>query len=170
MQKNTEDLIGYDEIIERSMRNVIFESFKKIATTGLPGKHHFIISFVTRFPGVELPKNLLKKYPEEITIVIQHQYRNLIVEPDLIKLSLSFSGHYEKIVIPYTAITSFSDPSISFCLRFNVSYENINALEFGDYDSANQDEKHKSSTKPAIDLSAKIISLDAFRKNNNKDN
>ncbi len=168
MQKNTEDLIGYDEIIEKSMRNVIFESFKKIMVSGLPGRHHFIISFVTKFPGVELPQNLLQKYPEEITIVIQHQYKNMVVESDLVKLSLSFAGHYEKIAIPYAAITSFSDPSTNFCLRFNVSYENINALEFDDYDnSANQDDKYQGKSKLDIDLSAKVISLDAFRKNKN---
>lgn len=167
MQKNTEDLIGYDEIIEKSMRNVIFESFKKIAITGLPGRHHFIISFVTKFPGVELPENLLKKYPEEITIVVQHQYRNLIVEPDMVKLSLSFSGHYERIAIPYAAITSFSDPSTSFCLRFNVSYENIHAMEFDNRNSANQDERYDSQNKSDINLSEKVISLDAFRKNKN---
>ena len=168
MQQNTEDLIGYDEIIEKSMRNVIFESFKKISTTGLPGRHHFIISFVTKFPGVELPKNLLKKYPEEITIVIQHQYKNLVVEHDIVKLSLSFGGRYEKIAIPYAAITSFTDPSTNFCLRFNVSYENINSLEFDDQDSANQDDRYKNALKSDIDLSAKVISLDAFRKNKNK--
>ena len=85
-----QDLIGYDEIIENSMRSVIYETLKKIEKTGLPGKHYFIVTFLTRFSGVSIPKSLLEKYNEEMTIAVQYQYKSLVVEHDSFKISLRF--------------------------------------------------------------------------------
>jgi hypothetical protein len=164
-----QDLIGYDEIIENSMRLVIFETLKKVEKEGLLGKHYFIIAFSTRFLGVLLPKFLLEKYPEEMTIAIQHQYKNLVVENDCFKISLSFKGKYEKMVIPYKAVTSFSDPSMNFALKFSVSYADSKEDEIDISDDSNQTNKNSSNQKSdaPVDLSAKVISLDAFRKNRN---
>ena len=164
-----QDLIGYDEIIENSMRLVIFEALKKVEKDGLLGKHYFIITFSTSFSGVLLPKFLLEKYPEEMTIALQHQYKNLVVENKFFKISLSFKGKYEKIVIPYKAITSFSDPSMNFALKFSVSYVDSKEDETDVRNDSNQNNKSLSDQKTdaAIDLSAKVISLDAFRKNRN---
>jgi len=164
-----QDLIGYDEIIERSMRLVIYETLKKTEKSGLLGKHYFVITFLTRFPGVTLSKNLLEKYPDEMTIVVHHQFKNLVAEKDHFKVSLSFSGKYEKISIPYKCVTSFADPSINFALRFSMNYSDLEGGEdFGESNQANRDNnKEKKATE--IDLSAKVISLDAFRKNR-KDN
>jgi hypothetical protein len=160
-----QDLIGYDEIIENSMRSVIFETLKKVEKIGLPAKHYFVVTFLTRFPGVAIAKSLQEKYPEEMTIAIQYQYKNLIVDHDYFKISLSFNGKYEKLVIPYKAVTSFADPSMNFALKFSISYDDMQELEEGgdlitNIKSANQD-------KSEVDLSAKVISLDAFRKNRN---
>lgn len=165
-----QDLIGYDEIIENSMRSVIYETLKKIEKTGLPGKHYFIVTFLTRFPGIELPKHLLEKYPEEMTIAIQYQYKSLVVEEEQFKISLSFSGKSEKMTIPYKAITSFADPSMNFGLKFSVSYDEIEGFENGDYGESNlaNNEEVKEKKGETIDLSAKVISLDAFRKNKDK--
>ncbi len=165
-----QDLIGYDEIIENSMRSVIYETLKKIEKTGLPGKHYFIITFLTRFPGVELPKNLVEKYPEEMTIAIQYQYKSLVVEQEQFKISLSFSGKNEKMTIPYKAVTSFADPSMNFGLKFSVSYDEIEGFENGDYGESNLANNVEGLEKKGetIDLSAKVISLDAFRKNKDK--
>lgn len=170
-----QDLIGYDEIIENSMRSVIFETLKKIEKTGLPGKHYFIVTFLTRFPGVSIPKSLLEKYPDEMTIAVQYQYKSLVVEHEAFKISLSFGGKYEKLHVPYKSITSFADPSMNFALKFSMSYGDIEDLESGDYGESNRANKTAGKTKTgdAIDLSAKVISLDAFRKNrgpNNPDN
>jgi hypothetical protein len=159
-----EDLIGYDEIIENSMRLVIFEALKKVEKNGLLGKHYFVITFSTRFSGIVLPKFLLEKYPEEMTIALQYQYKNLVVENECFKISLSFKGKYEKMVIPYKSITSFSDPSMNFALKFSVSYADSNEDEI-DVDSNSNQTNKKSGA--AVDLSAKVISLDAFRKNRN---
>ncbi|MES2961004.1 MAG: ClpXP protease specificity-enhancing factor SspB [Pseudomonadota bacterium] len=165
-----QDLIGYDEIIENSMRSVIYETLKKIEKTGLPGKHYFIVTFLTRFPGVFIPKSLLEKYHEEMTIAVQYQYKSLVVEHDSFKISLSFAGKYEKLTIPYKAVTSFADPSMNFALKFSMSYGDIEELsEGGDFGESNQANKIGKKEKGAagIDLSAKVISLDAFRKNQN---
>jgi hypothetical protein len=170
-----QDLIGYDDIIENSMRLVIYETLKKIEKTGLIGKHYFIITFLTRFPGASIPKTLIEKYPEEMTIAVQHQYKSLVVEHDFFKISLSFGGKYEKLVVPYKAVTSFADPSMNFALKFSVGYGDIEELQTGDYGESNKANKSgdKDKKDPEIDLSAKVISLDAFRKNkgtNNPDN
>ncbi|MDX2083083.1 MAG: ClpXP protease specificity-enhancing factor SspB [Rickettsiales bacterium] len=165
-----QDLIGYDEIIEKSMRSVIYETLKKIEKTGLPGGHYFVVTFLTHFPGVILPEHLTEKYPEEITIAIQYQYKNLVVEKDHFKISLSFSGKNEKMTIPYKAVTSFADPSMNFGLKFSVSYDEIENFENGDYSDLNpaNNSRGKEKKLETIDLSAKVISLDAFRKNKDK--
>jgi len=164
-----QDLIGYDEIIETSMRSVIYETLKKIEKTGLPGKHYFMITFMTRFPGVVIPKFLLEKFSEEMTIAVQHQYRSLVVERDCFKISLSFNGKYEKLSIPYKAVTSFADPSMNFALKFSMTYSDLEDLENGVLTDPNQANKNSSVEKSSskVDLSAKVISIDAFRKNRN---
>lgn len=162
-----QDLIGYDEIIENSMRSVIYETLKKVEKTGLIGKHYFIVTFLTRFPGILVPKKLIEKYPEEMTIAIQYQYRSLVVEQDNFKISLSFDGKYEKLVVPYKAVTSFSDPSMNFGLKFSVSHEDFEASN-GELHPANKSET-KAKKSDSVDLSAKVISLDAFRNNKDKE-
>lgn len=162
-----QDLIGYDDIIENAMRSVIYEAFKKIEKNGLPGKHYFMLTFLTRFPGVSISSKLLEKFSEEMTIAIQHQYRSILVERDKLKISLSFNGRYENITIPYKAISSFSDPSMNFSLRFSVNYEDLENLE--DIDSNQVSQKFSSEGGfTNIDLSAKVISIDAFRKKRNE--
>jgi len=167
-----QDLIGYDEIIENSMRLVIYETLKKIEKTGLIGKHYFIVTFLTRFPGVVIPKTLSEKYPEEMTIAIQFQYKSLVVEHDFFKVSLSFGGKYEKLTVPYKAITSFADPSMNFALKFSVGYGDIEDLQNSDYGESNKANKTANKDKQGgeIDLSAKVVSLDAFRKNKGSNN
>ncbi len=164
-----QDLIGYDDIIETSMRSVIYETLKRIEKTGLPGKHYFMITFMTRFPGVSISTALLEKFSEEMTIAVQHQYKSLVVERDFFKISLSFNGKYEKLSIPYKAVTSFADPAMNFALKFSMSYGDLEELEEGVFTEPNQANKNLSKEKRAadIDLSAKVISIDAFRKNRN---
>lgn len=165
-----QDLIGYDEIIENSMRLVISETLKKVEKTGLLGKHYFVITFLTRFTGVAVPKKILEKYDDEMTIVVQHQFKNLTVEGECFKISLSFNGRYEKLTIPYRAITSFADPSMNFVLRFSMAYGEVEGLiddEDESFESANGNQGKKMAD---VDLSAKVISLDAFRKNRDNKN
>ena len=157
-----QDLIGYDEIIENSMRSVIYETLKKIEKTGLLGNHYFVITFLTKFPGVKISKKLLEQYNDEMTIAIQYQYKSLTVHPDHFTISLSFSGKYEKLHVPYKSIVSFADPSMSFALKFSVGYDSIESIDtLDDIIMSGIDAQEKQE----VDLSAKVISLDAFRKN-----
>ena len=180
MQEN-KDLIGYDEIIENSMRTVIYETLKKIEVKGLPGSHYFIISFLTKHPGVKLSKTLKDKYNEEMTIVIQHQYQNLKVTHEHFEISLSFSGKFEKLSVPYSAVSSFADPSMNFGLKFSVSLDDLEGAQVTTIDTKDHANKNKSDeddkkgkknskSKTKVDLSEKIISLDQFRKDKNNDN
>lgn len=167
-----QDLIGYDEIIENSMRTVIYETLKKIEKKGLPGKHYFVLTFLTDFPKVSISKTLKAKYQDEMTIVIQYQYKDLKVNHDDFKISLSFNGKYEKLTVPYKSITSFADPSMNFGLKFSVNYDEIEEISSKNPVNKNNT-KSKNSTKKDkdIDLSAKVVSLDAFREQNkNNDN
>ena len=161
-----QDLIGYDEIIESSMRSVIYETLKKIEKTGLPGKHYFIVTFATKFPGVSVPKPLMEKYPEEMTIAIQYQFKSLVVDEKFFKISLSFGGKFEKLVVPYRSITSFADPSMNFALKFSMTYGEVEEFASeNNFDENNLANKSKKKAKE-IDLTQKVISLDAFRKSN----
>lgn len=163
-----QDLIGYDDIIENSMRLVIYEALKKIEKTGLPGKHYFVVTFAIKYPGVVMPKSLKEKFGDEMTVAIQYQYRDLAVEQDKFKISLSFDGQFEKLEVPYKSVVSFSDPSINFALKFS-NYEEMDEQEkLYDEHQANSNSSD-STNQPNIDLSAKVVSLDAFRKNKNKD-
>ena len=163
------DLIGYDKIIEDSMRGVIKQVLKKVEKSGLLGEHYFVISFSTTAKGVAMPKTLKEKFPEEMTIVIQYQFNYLMAKEKQFVISLSFSGKFEELTVPYDAITSFADPSINFGLKFN----NYDILDYEDEDVEEQifDELkgENDSKKKQFDVSAKVISLDDFRKNKDKD-
>jgi hypothetical protein len=150
------DFINYGEVIENSMRNAVKEILLKIQNNGLQGEHHFVIAFLTNDPAVKLSQKLRDKFPEEMVIVIQHQFKNLKVNEDNFVVSLSFDGIYEEITISFSAITSFSDPSMNFGVKFNIS----------ESDSIKDRDVTDISGKKDIDLSQKIISLDDFRKNN----
>jgi hypothetical protein len=167
----TEDLIGYDEIIENSMRNVMYEALKKVEKSGLPGEHYFMITFLTRYEGAKVSSAIKDKYPEEMTIALQYQFQGLVVNEDYFEVSLSFGGKFERLKVPFKAITSFSDPPMNFVLRFTITSDDIDTLQkdtnivhLGSkkdrVDSDNKNDRKK------VDLSAKVISLDAFKKNN----
>ncbi|MAZ80387.1 MAG: hypothetical protein CMP18_01190 [Rickettsiales bacterium] len=166
-----QDLIGYDEIIESSMRSVIFETLKKIEKTGLPGNHYFVITFMTSFPDVKISKELSSQYQDEMTIAIQYQYKSLKVYSDYFQISLSFKGKYENLTIPYKSITSFADPSMNFALKFSMNYDqfdhNIEKIENSKIKNINK--ATKTNKNKELDLSAKVVSLDDFRKNNRDD-
>lgn len=113
-----QDLFEYDKMIEHALRGVVRDALTRVSRDGLPGDHHFYIGFATREPGVELPASLQARFPEEMTIVIQHQFWDLKVENDLFSVVLSFQRQPERLVIPFAAIKSFADPSVNFALEF----------------------------------------------------
>ncbi len=157
--------IDYAKLIDEAMHYVVRRVLQETVINGLPGDHHFFISFRTNAEGVMISDALKNKYPEEMTIVIQHQFYDLEVEDDYFSIVLSFDHVKQNLTIPFAALTSFVDPSVRFGLQFNLNY-------------LNKEETEKVKTEPASkelkDADGKIISnvitLDSFRKKNgNKD-
>ncbi|MEM6456213.1 MAG: ClpXP protease specificity-enhancing factor SspB [Acidobacteriota bacterium] len=112
-----DERIDYQLLIQRALRSVLRQVLQQVAEEGLPGGHHFYIGFRTDLPGVTVPPRLRKAYPQEMTIVLQHQFWNLTVSSDRFSVELSFGGRREPLDIPFRALTSFADPEADFGLR-----------------------------------------------------
>ncbi len=146
--------INYPKIIDDSMRNVVSQILSHVEQHGLQGNHHFYISFLTQMFGVSISENIKKDYPEEITIVLQHQFENLKVEKTKFSVTLMFGGVIETLVIPFKAITAFSDPSVKFTIEF-TSHDPIHITE-------------EELPEEADDETSNVITLDKFRDKNKK--
>jgi len=121
MTDNAPDsLIPYDEIVQEALRAVVGRVLGEVEANGLPGEHHFYITFKTRAPGVDIPDHLIAKFPDEMTIVLQNRYQDLSVSDDRFEVGLSFNQISSMLHIPFAAITSFVDPSVDFALQFHV--------------------------------------------------
>ena len=119
----SQDLIRYDILLQEAMRGVVRKVMGEIARTGLPGNHHFFITFVTGAPGVRISSRLREKYPEQMTIVVQHQYWDLEVSDSHFEIGLSFGDVPERLSIPFLAVRGFYDPSVSFELEIDDKLE-----------------------------------------------
>jgi uncharacterized protein len=161
-----EDLIGYDSLTQDAMRGVVRAALSRAAAQrALPGKHHFYITFKTRAAGVVIPEHLGSRYPDEMTIVLEHQFWDLEVFPDRFRVILKFGGQPSPIVIPFAALTRFYDPSVRFGLQFEQA---------GDARIASpDDERPVAAAQAAVGedreprtapQAASVVSLDAFRK------
>ncbi|MCW5750645.1 MAG: hypothetical protein KIT81_05815 [Alphaproteobacteria bacterium] len=114
------DYMNYSKMVEDALRLVAREALERVAALGLPGNHHFYISFRTAAPGVQIPAYLRERYPDEMTIVLQHQFHGLEVGAEDFSVTLSFNRTPERLTIPYAAMTSFADPSVQFGLQFRA--------------------------------------------------
>lgn len=122
-----QDLMNYEQMTQLALRGVVRDAIRRvIREDGLPGAHHFYITFLTRYPGAEIDESLAKKYPEEITIVLEHQFWDLTANEDNFEVTLKFGGVPKYIKVPYTAITRFHDPSVGFALQFEPPKEGEN--------------------------------------------
>jgi hypothetical protein len=116
-----ESLIPYDEIVQDALRAVVGRVLGEVEQSGgLPGEHHFYITFKTKMPGVAIPKHLIERFPDEMTIVIQHRFWDLKVEANGFEVGLSFNQIPAKLAIPFAAITAFVDPAVDFGLQFQA--------------------------------------------------
>ena len=150
--------IDYGNLMHQAMRGLIRTVLKGVQENGLPGAHHFFITFDTTHPDVRIADWLSQRYPEEMTVVMQHWYENLEVGDDGFSVTLNFGDAPEPIYIPYDAIQTFVDPSVEFGLRFE-------AAEEGDEDEDAPEvaeEPQEPTPEPRSD--ADIVSLDSFRK------
>lgn len=159
---DSKDHIDYSVLIDQAMRGVLRDVLKKAQDQGLPGEHHFYVSFNTNFAGVSISPQLKEKYPEEMTIVLQHQFWDFKVEEKQFRVTLSFSGVPEKLLIPFEAVTAFADPSVKFGLQF----QHLDALDAELLGLDDDQLELMDATKPLVENSgpAEVISLDAFRK------
>jgi len=117
----TKDLIRYDLLVQDALKGVVRKVLGDAAKHGLSGDHHFYVSFRTDFPGVRISNRLREKYPQDMTIVLQHQYWDLAVTESGFEVGLSFSGVPERLVVPYDAVIGFFDPSVQFGLKFELN-------------------------------------------------
>jgi hypothetical protein len=116
----SKDLIRYDLLVQDALKGVVRKVLGDAAKDGLPGDHHFYVSFRTDFPGVRISPRLREKYPEDMTIVLQHQFWDLAMTETSLEVGLSFSGVPERLFIPFDAVTGFFDPSVQFGLKFEL--------------------------------------------------
>jgi hypothetical protein len=139
------DHLRYDLLTQEALRSVLRRVLQDAAKSGLPGDHHFYVSFNTGAPGVRLSKRLRAQYPEEMTIVLQHQFRDLTVNEQVFEVGLSFSGVNEHLVVPFDAIKRFFDPSVQFGLQFETM---ATTDEAGPQEGAASAEAEKAPAKP----------------------
>ncbi len=154
-----EDLFRYDLMVENALRGVVRDALRRAVEHGLPGNHHFYLTFKTRAPGVEIPSYLVERYPDEMTIVLQYQYWNLEVEDRRFSVMLSFNDVRERLIVPFEALTGFADPSVQFGLQFQDS----SASDSGDRDP-DPSPPQGGGDAPAEGGSGEVVSLDHFRK------
>jgi hypothetical protein len=156
-----EDVIGYDLLTQDAMRMVVREALQRAAgPRGLPGEHSFYITFRTRAPGVIMPEHLASRYPDEMTIVLEHQFWDLEVWPDRFRVILKFQGSPHPLTVPFAAVARFYDPSVRFGLQFDAVGAPA-ALDAGELDEDEVDEA------PAVSSGGgggAVVSLDTFRK------
>ena len=154
------DDMHYEQMTQDALRGIVKEALKRAASpAGIPGAHHFYVSFKTGAPGVSGPIDLLSKFPDEMTIVLQHQFWDLAPGDTQFSITLSFGGQPKRLTVPYAALTRFFDPSVQFLLQFDVP----------DFDPPVQEEPETEADAPAAttdsgDEGPKIVSLDQFRK------
>ncbi len=115
------DLIRYDLLVQEALRGVVRNVLAEAARNGLQGEHHFFITFKTNTPGLRLSNRMRERYPDEMTIILQHQFWDLAVTDHAFEVGLSFNNNPERLLIPFNAITSFVDPSVQFGLKFDVA-------------------------------------------------
>ena len=177
-----EDQIRYDILAQEALRGVMRKVLAEVARTGLPGNHHFFITFLTGAPGVRISTRLRERYPEQMTIVIQFQYWDLKVTETGFEVGLSFSDMPEKLEIPFSAVRGFYDPSVNFELEFDVKTEQAPAAAGEDAGKAearavappaaaktpeprrSRPQPPRTQRPPTPAKSAEVVSLDAFRK------
>ncbi len=172
-----EDHIRYDILTQDALRGVVRKVLSEVAKTGLPGEHHFFISFSTRAPGVRISSRLLEQYDQEMTIVLQNQFWDLKTSETGFEIGLSFDGISETLLVPYSALKGFFDPSVQFGLQFEVAETDDAA------DKGKQSEKKAAPSETGKQTAGKepgpaneqqkgdekkpgekVIMLDAFRK------
>ena len=161
-QQQVESLLPYERWIANALRHVVVQAIEYVTENGLPGGHHFYISFRTAYPGVVIPARLRAQYPDEMTIVLQHQFWDLKLDHEAraIPVGLSFGGVPSTLVIPLDALVSFADPQIRYALRFDPIEPERKSTAL----AAVADVAPQQAAEPEADATPQVVSLDAFRR------
>jgi hypothetical protein len=156
-EETPESLIPYDEIVQEALRDVVGRVLREVEETGvLPGGHHFYITFKTKMPGVQIPKHLVERFPDEMTIVIQHRFWDLKVGDREFSVGLSFGGVPSTLVVPFASVTDFVDPAVDFSLKFQANA----APEEEEHDEAEND----VPVAPPAEDGSNVVNVDFTKK------
>ena len=157
-----DSLIPYDEIVQEALRAVVGRVLGQVeAGNGvLPGAHHFYITFKTGAPGVSVPADLKARFPDEMTIVLQNKFWDLVVTGEGFSVSLSFNQMPAKLVVPFSAITAFVDPAVDFGLQFQAMEQD----EAGDYADDEDEERDLASRITSSEDGSNVVSVDFGKK------
>jgi hypothetical protein len=161
-EETPESLIPYDEIVQDALRAVVGRVLREVEQTGvLPGEHHFYITFRTRAAGVSIPRHLFERFPEEMTIVIQHRFWDLKVDDETFSVGLSFGGVPATLTVPFAAVTAFHDPAVEFSLTFQA-----NAAEdmVEEHEEAENDVPVAEEAVEKVEDGSNVVSVDFTRK------
>jgi len=157
-----DSLIPYDEIVQEALRAVVGRVLGEVEKAGgLPGEHHFYITFKTQGQGVDIPRHLVERFPDEMTIVIQNRFWDLKVTPDGFEVGLSFNQVPAKLIIPFAAVTGFVDPAVNFALQFQAQIEDDGSVDTG-HSSAGNDAPDLPSAP--VEDGSNVVSVDFTRK------
>jgi len=158
-----DDELQYDVMVESALRGVVRQALRHVAERGLPGEHHFYITFRTDHPGVRIAPRLQERYPQEMTIVLQHQFWDLAVGEEFFSVALSFDNRAEALEIPFPAVVAFADPSVRFGLQFEAGDEGSETTgeAAGAHDAAAGQDGEAAGKEQGGD---NVVTLDRFRK------
>ena len=165
-----DDELRYDHMVEEALRSVVSRALSFVAEHGLPGEHHFYITFRTDDPGTEVPARLREQYANEMTIVLQHQFWDLIVGEEDFAVTLSFGNVHEQLRIPYRAVVAFADPSVRFGLQFDVGEGGAMAEEAAETEAEPRPEQAANGAAEGSDGNKgaaspeNVVSFETFRK------
>jgi hypothetical protein len=158
-----ESWLRYDRMVEQALRGVVRKALSEAGQRGLPGDHHFYITFHTGRPGVGIADWLHQQYPQEMTIILQHQFWDLVVEEERFSITLSFGGRHERLTIPFSALSAFADPSVKFGLQFEANEDELQP-KAAPLKATKQDEAAAAASGDDARKGADVVALDAFRK------
>ena len=169
-----ESWLRYDRMVEHALRSVVRKALAEAAQRGLPGEHHFYITFHTDRPGVGIADWLRQQYPQEMTIILQHQFWDLTVEEERFAVTLSFGGRHERLTVPLESVTRFADPSVKFGLQFEAAEEEAEVKPSATAAASPKASKQADAPAPTpaarspassdSPKGADVVALDSFRK------
>jgi len=158
-----EEALDYHRMVQRALRGVMREALEVAAEEGLPGEHHFYVSFRSQDPGVVVPAFLRDRYPEEVTIVLQHQFWDLDVGDDGFAVTLTFDASRQRVAVPWEAVTAFIDPAAEFALRFQALEEAQEGAGEGEAPDG------EPETEGSADPTAEVVNIRQFRRKDDED-